>query len=315
MTHAWCQNIPRDEAVRASEDGRSGPLPTLEKAISAVTDRRPVDAGGGENVTGLRTERVVLEITHSEPTRADSWGWGNRLCPWLRSGESVRVVDTHAEEVAQSVAWEGARDAYRGRICRLTAERDAAIRERDTLRAQRITQALTADRFAAAVQEADRLRARVAELESAPAASGAAGTAAVSSEAVAWGFTYANGSTDGRFYNSRALAEEAVPNDGTVVPLFAAPPPASGWLMAEEREAVEWLSQLDQPQYLDGTRKHARVAQALLAREWPPEVVLEDFTPDAICNLHPLYLAGWNQCMALAKRSICAAGVPVKEVG
>jgi hypothetical protein len=44
-------------------------------------------------------------------------------------------------------------------------ERDAAIRERDTLRAERITQALTADRFAAAVMEADTLRARVAELE------------------------------------------------------------------------------------------------------------------------------------------------------
>jgi hypothetical protein len=63
------------------------------------------------------------------------------------------------------------------------AERDAAIRERDALRAARITQALTADRFAAAVQEADALRARVEELEArtstpgegccaAPAASG-----------------------------------------------------------------------------------------------------------------------------------------------
>lgn len=31
--HAWCRDIPRDEAVRAAEDGRDGPLPTLEKAI------------------------------------------------------------------------------------------------------------------------------------------------------------------------------------------------------------------------------------------------------------------------------------------
>jgi hypothetical protein len=81
--------------------------------------------------------------------------------------ESVRVVDTHAEAVAESVAWEGARDAYRGRILRLTAERDAAIRERDALRASSITQSLTADRFASAVQEADKLRARVEELEAA----------------------------------------------------------------------------------------------------------------------------------------------------
>jgi hypothetical protein len=49
-------------------------------------------------------------------------------------------------------------------------------------------------------------------------------------EPVAWGFTYANGSTDGRFYNSRASAEEAVPNNGTVVPLYAAPPQPRGWI-------------------------------------------------------------------------------------
>ena len=76
MTH-WCQNIPRDEAVRAAEDGRDGPLPTLEDVIARpfanevkwsptvsetgegqsrlrterVTERRPVPPGGGGNVT------------------------------------------------------------------------------------------------------------------------------------------------------------------------------------------------------------------------------------------------------------------------
>ena len=32
MTH-WCRDISRDEAVRAAEDGREGPLPTLEECI------------------------------------------------------------------------------------------------------------------------------------------------------------------------------------------------------------------------------------------------------------------------------------------
>ena len=84
--HPWCSDPARDEAVRMAEDGRQGALPTLEEAIAAitqkgndmatkaeiqaadyraeatsertegVTERRPVDAGGGGNVTGLRAE-------------------------------------------------------------------------------------------------------------------------------------------------------------------------------------------------------------------------------------------------------------------
>ena len=35
MTH-WCRDLSRDEAVRAAEDGRKGPLPTLEECIERV---------------------------------------------------------------------------------------------------------------------------------------------------------------------------------------------------------------------------------------------------------------------------------------
>ena len=145
--HAWCRDVPRDEAVRAAEDGRSGPLPTLEEAMDAVTDRRPPEPGGGGNVTDLRTERVTLEITHSVPVA--QWDW-THILETYRPGESVRVVEeTHFDDLAQ-----------------VAMERDAAIRERDNLRAERITQTLTADRFAEAVAEADALRGRVASLES-----------------------------------------------------------------------------------------------------------------------------------------------------
>ena len=34
MTHAWCSDPSRDAAVRAAEDGRTGPLPTLGEAIA-----------------------------------------------------------------------------------------------------------------------------------------------------------------------------------------------------------------------------------------------------------------------------------------
>ena len=92
MTHSWCRDIPRDEAVRAAEDGRSGPLPTLEEAIVAVTERRPGDAGGGENVTGLRTERVVLEVTHDLDAPLGDW-IVQVIDESLGFDETVRVVE------------------------------------------------------------------------------------------------------------------------------------------------------------------------------------------------------------------------------
>jgi hypothetical protein len=164
----WCKDIERDAAVRAAEDNRTGPLPTLEEAIAAITnhdappgarvsDRQcasPVDTGANK-ADGLRTERVVLEITY-DPEWCDDESIAERASRAVRdrlvkcAGESVRVVAAaHFDDLAT-----------------LAMERDAAIRERDALRASAITQSLTADRFADAVQDADKLRARVEELES-----------------------------------------------------------------------------------------------------------------------------------------------------
>ena len=158
--HPWCLDPSRDEAVRAAEDGREGPLPTLEEAIAEAFANEakcsPAVSETGEVQSGLRTERVTLEITHD--------GKHGPVAQWPfecgSHGKGVRVVEefgTALPRVVEDMAAE---------IKRLDAERDAAIRERDTLRAEGITQALTADRFAAAVIEADTLRARVADLES-----------------------------------------------------------------------------------------------------------------------------------------------------
>jgi hypothetical protein len=68
MGHAWCRDIARDEAVRAAEDGRTGPLPTLGECIAAVTERRSADARGEEMSQGLRTEAQIS--TASEDLRA-----------------------------------------------------------------------------------------------------------------------------------------------------------------------------------------------------------------------------------------------------
>jgi len=41
MKHAWCHDVARDAAVRAAEDGRTGPLPTLEEAIARAGQFMP----------------------------------------------------------------------------------------------------------------------------------------------------------------------------------------------------------------------------------------------------------------------------------
>ena len=187
--HPWCHDIPRDEAVRAAEDNRPGPLPTLEQAIQqafgfdeasvqracdetktwpaevqsdakqALSDlleqgvprlqalaeasrwgKRLFEArypemlpktgsassaleheNKGDDMTkserqaavyradiereapappeasGLRTERVTLEITHDFPRHVSAMDWPYLVANYFhRPGESVRVVEDEA---------------------------------------------------------------------------------------------------------------------------------------------------------------------------------------------------------------------------
>lgn len=230
MTH-WCRDIPRDEAVRASEDGRSDPLPTLEECIAAAS---PL------------------------PGRVEGTHWAD----WER------------------------------------------------LRAERITQALTADRFASAVAEADRLKARVAELEAAPAASGAANSSGSpeSSEPDAWGVRRKGGvdAVVHRLFRSSA-EQSAEQYGGTVVPLFTSPPPARGWLTEEERRWVEDIKDNCVLPY-----KGMKCMEAILARSTtPPDVVL----PAANRAAAPTYVEIVEDRDGQWLAALAAAGVPVKEVG
>ena len=158
MTHSWCRDIQRDESVRAAEDGRQGPLPTLEECISRagqfVPSEPPQERKCTERESGMRTERVTLEITHSSSIHPAQWDWRYITDDQVYDFECVRVV----EEVAIDAAWAE----------RLTAERDAAIRERDE--AKELAQGLVVGFVPPAtisdlVQERDQLRSRVAELE------------------------------------------------------------------------------------------------------------------------------------------------------
>jgi hypothetical protein len=188
MEHAWCRDVARDEAVRAAEDGRTGPLPTLEECIEtafsagvrdsfrkveeawsmipkSVSASSPVDQENKGD--GMRTERVRLEeritlefsFDHRSNFRPKEWA-ATFLPGAVCQGISVRVVEeAHFDDLAQ-----------------VAMERDAAIRERDEirqswLRSEESGTRLLAERNAA-LDAADGLRKRVAERE---AASGGGG--------------------------------------------------------------------------------------------------------------------------------------------
>jgi hypothetical protein len=183
MTHAWCSDPSRDAAVRAAEDERTAPLPTLEECIERQkqtarpcggTDPAPSRGERGAADTGMRTERITLEVTHNAALSAREWRmWRTIFDP--RYGESVRVVSDEEREAALPDVsdQDGDRVAidWQGLTKVLQAERDAANRERDAAVAEserrlRLCETMKRDgdsaRFHAAVAQA-----RVAELEEA----------------------------------------------------------------------------------------------------------------------------------------------------
>jgi hypothetical protein len=66
MDHAWCRDVARDERVRAAEDGRDRPLPTLGEAIAAVTKSMSGGAGGEEMEQGPFAHAAERSSTVSE---------------------------------------------------------------------------------------------------------------------------------------------------------------------------------------------------------------------------------------------------------
>ena len=318
--HAWCRDNPRDEAVRAAEDNRTGPLPTLADVIArpfaAAAKCSPAVSVSGEGQSGLRTERVTLEVTHCGVAAASNWLWYNAMaefCPtkaWQI--KSVRVVDG---------------DITDGEI-RLRADRDAAIRERDELRkegerrltmCERMKEERDQARFHAAI-----VQARVAELESAPAASGAAGTDVAEIARLAFDAGWGS-SRDG--FNAECAFDHLAPKESTfegkggeqyeklkresvakIMSEAASGAAVLGWLTAEERLAVSGaILILDQ----HGPTNIGHSLNDILARSSPPEVVLPG---DCGGESYDSFVAGWNNYRDEALKALAVAGVTVKEV-
>jgi BMFP domain-containing protein YqiC len=307
--HAWFHDPARDAAVRAAEDGRDRPLPTLGEAIAhpfADAAERSVEVSKtGEGQSGPRTERVTLEITHHGPESAADWEWKYHIRP-RHIFESVRVVEeTHFDDLAQ-VAMErdaaiSERDKLQARVAELEAmwdieyvdysidklkqERDAAIERRDhleeanrCLRDASTTGMILLHRAkakaAAMESERDNLQARVAELE-------------------------AKLAPDANAVGGSNHAKQAASGGGEQ---------PRGWLTEEEREALRYASQgLREAGGISNVQAMKQI-DSLLASSTPPEVVLP--TVFSRSNLGDRLLVEQQVRQALA-----TAGVAVKEVG
>ena len=337
MTH-WCRDISRDEAVRAAEDGRSGPLPTLEEAIAAASPLPGrVEGTHWADWERLRDERDTLKARVAElesaaklAPAANADGGSNHAAPAasgaageedsdigyaLRLFVDGRRVLSHELDRQQAGAFLIAAD-HLAKYLRTEYQppvEEAASEWRILALGEIVKDGdeyLQSDgrwlevslRHEIRTQDAGRFRRRV----TAPAASGAAVLAEI---AAAFG---CEPDDDADLVEAAKLL---VRERDDAVAMAASGAAGAVWLTAEDRGSI-WYA-------IEGLREaasrrnngHARALESLLARSSPPEVVLEDFTPGSICNLHPLYLHGWNQCMALAKGAIRAAGVSVKEVG
>jgi hypothetical protein len=382
MNHAWCHDPARDAAVRAAEDGRTGPLPTLGECIDGMfpksgsassgvehenkgvsmtkSDRQAADyraeaiarpfaeaaersstvSKTGEGQSGLRTERVTLEFELERGSPPSEWPWIYILSRSdalkMRPGESVRVVEDDRPSVMDEdgdrieMSWselanqlkeerDKARkacdnmlalaNAHGDSVKSITAERDAAIRERDE--ARQVAQ--TFESLCLGEQARNKvLRARVAELES--QSESVADRAATAETALAEikSLDYTRAALNGAAWRAHNIADQALaptaaetvlkartstPGEGSCAAQAASGggDQPRGWLTEEEREIIAGIA--DDDEY---TEEGQNIAKALLARSSPPEVDL------------PISLSPIDE--ELVRKAIAAAGVAVKEV-
>jgi hypothetical protein len=347
--NSWCRDIPRDEAVRAAEDGRSGPLPTLEECIERQK-HAAMTAGVKEGFVKADGEwkrltddelRQILMIpkTVSASSAVEPENKGNGMRPPTTKTATVEndFADGPKCSTAVSESGKGQSGMRTERVMlEITHDLDAPLGDWIV---QVLDESLGYDETVRVVEEAKLAPAANADggsnhaapaasvnsqgiLDSSPAASGAAGT-----EPDAWGVRR-KGGVDAVIYRLFRSSAEASAEQygGIVVPLYAAPQPAPGWLTAEEREALAFaakkLYELSNRQYVNGDQDAARdtvreegFLQSLLARSSPPEVVLPVSTIGRGERYDGDWVEGWIACRERCAAALDAAGVKVKEVG
>jgi hypothetical protein len=253
----------------------------IARPFAEAAERSSTVSKTGEGQSGLRTERVVLQIAHWGEYSAAQWDFAYCLRP-LYALESVRVV----EDAAPAASGGG------------------VIRDMtDILRSN------TAD--------ADEKHAALSTLVEAvcpgwvmtPAASGGG-----EGEPVAY---LIDGPFEKRAFRTRdqvyaytRYLPQIEKQSMQLVPLYRELPQPRGWLTEEEREALRYASQgLREAGGISNVQAMKQI-DALLARSSPPEVELPE-PPFAHSNVA---YGDWMMCLNAVKKAIAAAGVAVKEV-
>jgi hypothetical protein len=313
----------REKGTTRDEQAAAYRAEAIARPFAEAAERSPTVSETGDGQSGMRTERVVLEITReawrkASSTSSDNWSKAAKEAGIIfLPGESVRVVEEAVGSVDdRAYADRIGCDEERDFANRILDQRDAAIRERDKLKA-RVAELESCSWVPKT--ERDAIQARVAELEArtstagedscvAPAASGGlqqnvrdgkSGAQACDSGQI--GRLEAASGGGEHFADANKMVEQP-----------------RGWLTAEERKLIGKLRknaaaihllhiERDTNGFAEAVQQSVKTVDNLLARSSPPEVVLPNVY-DHI-GLRPVYL--WADVIA----ALAAAGVAVKEVG
>ena len=230
--HAWCSDPPRDAAVRAAEDGRDRPLPTLKEAIATVTETMSENGICEEMQQGMR------QLLISSENRRVNAGAERDAAIREREVALARVAELQAAQLSRAVQI-GPPGSQTERKC-TERERQAASGGNGQETLDGSTQAASGGG------------------EGEPVAWG------VRRSDGTWWESFRS-TRDGMLSVTTGGGDA----NNVVSPLFDAPPQPRGWLTEKERRVLSQAADvLDDRK----AHAHARFVRNVLARSTPPEV-------------------------------------------